>query len=204
VKAFVDMFPSRIDEYENLLTNNRIWLGRTKGIGFISIEDMLDLGITGPMLRGAGLAIDTRKDAPYSSYEKFDFEVPTRKENDVFARYQVRIEEMRQSTKIIRQAMDGMPGGAWKADAPQQLEVLAVPRRSREQLVGEADAAAVGAQQAREQREQRALAASGGTADSGDTAADLRVRLEMEVAAPIFAIKAQHGLDIRAAVRLDG
>jgi NADH-quinone oxidoreductase subunit D len=118
VKAFVDMFPSRIDEYENLLTSNPIWLGRTKGIGFISIEDMLDLGITGPMLRGAGLAIDARKDAPYSSYEKFDFEVPTRQENDVFARYQVRIEEMRQSTRIIRQAMDGMPGGPWKADAP--------------------------------------------------------------------------------------
>jgi len=118
VKTFLDMFPERIDEYENLLTNNRIWLGRTKGVGFISIEDMLDLGITGPMLRGAGVAIDTRKDAPYSSYEKFDFIVPTRTDNDVFARYQVRIEEMRQSTRIIRQALEGMPSGSWKADAP--------------------------------------------------------------------------------------
>jgi NADH-quinone oxidoreductase subunit D len=118
VKAFVDMFPSRIDEYENLLTNNRIWLGRTKGVGFISLEDMLDLGITGPMLRGAGLAMDARKDAPYSSYEKFDFTVPTQTANDVFARYQVRVEEMRQSTKIVRQALEGMPAGAWKADAP--------------------------------------------------------------------------------------
>ena len=100
-----------MDEYEELLTNNRIWTGRTKGIGFIPLEDMIDLGVTGPMLRAAGLKIDIRKDAPYSSYEKFDFEVPTRTENDVFARYLVRIEEMRQSTKIIRQALEGMPSG---------------------------------------------------------------------------------------------
>jgi NADH-quinone oxidoreductase subunit D len=116
VKKFIDVFPSRIDEYEDLLTNNRIWLGRTKGIGHISLEDMLDLGVTGPMLRAAGLKIDARKDAPYTSYEKFDFEVPTRTENDVFARYQVRIEEMRQSARIVRQALDGMPEGPWKAD----------------------------------------------------------------------------------------
>ncbi|HXS96532.1 MAG TPA: NADH dehydrogenase (quinone) subunit D [Candidatus Limnocylindrales bacterium] len=115
VKKFIDAFPSRIDEYENLLTNNPIWVGRTRGVGHITLEDMLDLGITGPMLRAAGLKIDARKDAPYSSYEKFDFEVPTRTENDVFARYQIRIEEMRQSTKIVRQAMDGMPEGPWKA-----------------------------------------------------------------------------------------
>jgi NADH-quinone oxidoreductase subunit D len=118
VKDFVDIFPSRVDEYENLLTNNGIWTGRTKGIGYIPLEDMIDLGVTGPMLRAAGLKIDIRKDAPYSSYEKFDFEVPTRTENDVFARYLVRIEEMRQSTKIIRQAMEGMPAGSHQADAP--------------------------------------------------------------------------------------
>ncbi len=118
VKKFIDIFPSRVDQYENLLTNNRIWMGRTQGVGHISLEDMLDLGITGPMLRAAGLALDARKTEPYSSYEKFDFAVPTRTENDVFARYQVRIEEMRQSTRIIRQAMEGMPTGAWKADAP--------------------------------------------------------------------------------------
>src|SRR3974390_1056100 len=118
IKKFIDIFPSRIDEYENLLTNNRIWIGRTKGIGHISLEDMLDLGITGPMLRAAGLKIDARKDSPYSSYEKFDFEVPTRTENDVFARYQVRIEEMRQSQKIIKQALEGMPSGPHQADAP--------------------------------------------------------------------------------------
>ena len=118
VKKFIDVFPSSVDEYENLLTNNRIWIGRTQGVGFISLEDMLDLGVTGPMLRAAGLKIDTRKDQPYTSYEKFDFEVPTRTENDVFARYQVRVEEMRQSARIVKQAMEGMPAGPWKADAP--------------------------------------------------------------------------------------
>ncbi|HEY3825553.1 MAG TPA: NADH dehydrogenase (quinone) subunit D [Bryobacteraceae bacterium] len=118
VKDFVDIFPSRVDEYEELLTTNRIWTGRTKGVGYIPLDDMIDLGVTGPMLRAAGLRIDVRKDAPYSSYEKFDFEVPTRTENDVFARYAVRIEEMRQSTRIIRQALEGMPSGSHQADAP--------------------------------------------------------------------------------------
>src|SRR5882757_7353532 len=127
VKQFLDIFPSRVDEYENLLTNNRIWIGRTKGIGYIPLEDMLDLGVTGPMLRAAGLKIDIRKDAPYSSYEKFDFVVPTRTENDVFARYQVRIEEMRQSTRIIRQAMDGMRSGDWMADAPHVVLADGIP-----------------------------------------------------------------------------
>src|SRR5579863_8683276 len=116
IKQFIDAFPSKVDEYENLLTNNRIWTGRTRGVGVISVEDMLDLGVTGPMLRAAGLKIDARKDEPYSSYEKFDFEVPTRTENDVYARYLVRIEEMRQSSRIVQQAMDGMPSGPWKAD----------------------------------------------------------------------------------------
>jgi NADH-quinone oxidoreductase subunit D len=115
VKKFIDGFPSKVDEYEDLLTKNPIWLGRTRGVGRISLEDMLDLGVTGPMLRAAGLPMDARKDEPYSSYEKFDFEVPTRTENDVFARYQVRVEEMRQSARIVRQAMDGMPEGPWKA-----------------------------------------------------------------------------------------
>jgi NADH-quinone oxidoreductase subunit D len=118
VKDFIDVFPSRVDEYEELLTNNRIWTGRTKGVGYISLEDMLDLGITGPMLRAAGLKWDTRKTEPYSSYDKFNFEVPTRIENDVYARYLVRIEEMRQSARIIQQALEGMPEGRWTADAP--------------------------------------------------------------------------------------
>jgi NADH-quinone oxidoreductase subunit D len=115
IKTFIDGFPSKVDEYEDLLTNNRIWTGRTRGVGYFPLEDMLDLGVTGPMLRAAGLKTDTRKDEPYSSYEKFDFEIPTRAESDVYARYLVRVEEMRQSTRIVRQAMDGMPSGDWKA-----------------------------------------------------------------------------------------
>src|SRR5580698_1494746 len=118
VKDFVEIFPSRVDEYEELLTSNRIWTGRTQGVGYIPLEDMIDLGVTGPMLRAAGMKIDIRKDAPYSSYEKFDFDVPTQTANDVFARYVVRIEEIRQSCKIIRQALEGMPSGSHQADAP--------------------------------------------------------------------------------------
>jgi NADH-quinone oxidoreductase subunit D len=119
VKKFIDTFPSRIDEYENLLEHNPIWLGRTQGVGFISVDDMLAWGVTGPMLRAAGVKWDIRKDEPYSSYDQFDFEVATRTGNDVYARYQVRMEELRQSTKIVRQALEGMPEGDWKAAAPQ-------------------------------------------------------------------------------------
>jgi len=127
VKTFIDTFPSRVDEYEELLTNNSIWIGRTRGVGRISIEDMLDLGVTGPMLRAAGLQYDARKAEPYSSYEKFDFEIPTRTENDVYARYLVRIEEMRQSARIVKQALEGMPTGRWTADAPH----VVLPEREK-------------------------------------------------------------------------
>jgi len=127
VRTFIDAFPGKVDEYEELLTNNRIWIGRTRGVGYISMEDMLDWGVTGPMLRAAGLKWDTRKDQPYSSYDQFDFEVPTRTEGDVYARYQVRIEEMRQSARIIKQALEGMPGGRWTADAPH----VVLPEREK-------------------------------------------------------------------------
>ena len=108
-----------MDEYEDLLTNNRIWIGRTKGIGFISIEDMLDLGVTGPDAARRGSEDRhpqgrSRTPATRSSISK----CPTRTENDVYARYQVRIEEMRQSARIVRQALEGMPAGRLKADAP--------------------------------------------------------------------------------------
>ncbi|MEN6536501.1 MAG: NADH-quinone oxidoreductase subunit D, partial [Bryobacteraceae bacterium] len=108
-----------VDEYENLLTSNPIWLRRTQGVGHVPLDDLLDLGVTGPMLRAAGLDWDIRKQEPYSSYEKFDFDVPTREAGDVYARYQVRVEEMRQSARIARQAMEGMPSGPWVADAPK-------------------------------------------------------------------------------------
>jgi len=119
VKKFIDAFPSRVDEYEALLTENPIWLRRTKDVGRVPLDVMLDAGVTGPMIRAAGLAWDIRKAEPYSSYEKFDFQVPTRAENDVYARYQVRVEEMRQSARVVRQALEGMPSGPWTADAPK-------------------------------------------------------------------------------------
>jgi NADH-quinone oxidoreductase subunit D len=127
VRKFIDVFPSRVDEYEDLLTNNKIWIGRTKGVGFISVEDMLDLGITGPMLRAAGLDYDARKKFPYSSYEKFDFKVPTRTENDVYSRYLCRLEEMRQSARIIKQVLDGIPAGRHQADVPN----MSLPDREK-------------------------------------------------------------------------
>jgi len=118
VRTFIDAFPSKVDEYEELLTNNRIWIGRTRGVGYMPLEDMLDLGVTGPMLRAAGLKYDARKNQPYSSYDQFDFEIPTQTAGDVYARYQVRIAEMRQSARIVKQALEGMPAGRWTADAP--------------------------------------------------------------------------------------
>ncbi len=118
VKKFLDAFPSHVDEYEDLLTKNPIWLRRTQGVGHVPLDDLLDLGVTGPLIRAIGVPWDIRKAQPYSSYEKFDFDVPTRTEGDVYARYQVRMEEMRQSARIARQALEGMPAGPWVADAP--------------------------------------------------------------------------------------
>lgn len=119
VRWIVDMLPARIDEYEALLTRNRIWLMRTQGIGVISAADAIALGVSGPCLRAAGVAYDVRKFFPYSSYEEFDFDVPTRTESDCYARYLVRVAEMRESLKIVRQAMGKItPEGPIKAEAP--------------------------------------------------------------------------------------
>jgi NADH-quinone oxidoreductase subunit D len=118
VGKFIRGFPSKVDEYENLLDSNPIWGIRTKGVGYISLEDMLDLGVTGPMIRGAGMALDCRKTEPYSSYDKFNFNVATQTGNDVYARYRVRLQEMRESAKIVTQALEGMPTGPYVADAP--------------------------------------------------------------------------------------
>ncbi len=111
VREFIKIIPRRIDEYEGLLTKNPLFLDRTVGIGTISGEDALNWGLTGSTLRGSGIAYDIRKFAPYSGYEQYDFEVPTRTEGDVYARYLVRLEEMRQSIRIIQQAMDKLPMG---------------------------------------------------------------------------------------------
>ena len=127
VGKFINNFPSKIDEYDELLENNPIWLDRTKGVGMVPLEDLLDLGVTGPLIRAAGMKWDIRKSEPYSSYEKFDFEVPVHTENDVYARYRIRLEEMRQSTRIIKQALAGMPDGPFVADSPK----IVLPEREK-------------------------------------------------------------------------
>ena len=119
VKKFNDALPSNIDEYEELLNTNPIFLNRVKGVGVLPLEKLLALSVTGPMIRAAGLKWDIRKSEPYSSYEKFDFDVPVYPESDVWARYRVRMEEMRQSQRIVKQALEGLPEGPWKADAPK-------------------------------------------------------------------------------------
>jgi NADH-quinone oxidoreductase subunit D len=118
VTEILDLFPSRIDEYEDLLTNNPIWRNRTIGVAKISPEDAIKCGFTGPLLRACGIEHDLRKTNPYSSYEKFDFDIPTDDGCDVYARYLVKLVEMRQSLRIIKQTLDGMPEGAYMADAP--------------------------------------------------------------------------------------
>ena len=119
IRSVIDALPAHINEYEGLLTNNRIWLGRTKGVGIISAEDAIAMGASGPMLRGSGVPYDVRKAFPYSSYEEFDFDIQTQTAGDCFARYQVRVAEIRESIKIVRQAMEKVPAeGPIKATAP--------------------------------------------------------------------------------------
>jgi len=119
IERFLKYMPSRVDEYETLLTENRIWMGRTKNIGYISAEDAIALSMTGPTIRAAGVAYDNRKLFPYSSYDEFEFDVPTRTDSDCFARYMIRVAEMRESLKIVRQALDKITDdGAIKAEAP--------------------------------------------------------------------------------------
>ena len=121
LEAFLARMPSNIDEYEALLTHNPIWIARTRGIGILTAEDGIRIGATGPMLRGAGLPWDLRRDRPYAGYEKYDFEVPVEDGADCYSRYVVRIREMRESLKIIRQAYEGIPGGPVNVDDRKML-----------------------------------------------------------------------------------
>jgi len=118
---FIDDFPAHIDEYEGLLTNNRIWKKRTIGVGVISAEDAVDYGLTGPPLRGSGVKWDIRKVFPYDRYDEVEFDVPIGEAGDTYDRYLVRMEEMRQSVRILRQCLDRMPDGRWMAKTPKVL-----------------------------------------------------------------------------------
>ncbi|HEV8383835.1 MAG TPA: NADH dehydrogenase (quinone) subunit D [Candidatus Acidoferrales bacterium] len=129
VQRFIGMFPARIQEYEDLLTHNRIWLGRTQGVGVISADDAIAWGISGPSLRGSGVAFDLRKAFPYSSYDEFEFDICTQTAGDCYARYLVRVAEMRESLKIIRQAMAKIP-----AEGPIRSEAPGIVPPSREEM----------------------------------------------------------------------
>jgi NADH-quinone oxidoreductase subunit D len=119
VSDFIDVMPGYLDQYEGLLTTNPIWLKRTVGNGVISAEDAIDFGITGPALRGSGVDLDLRRDNPYSGYEKYQFKVPVGENCDTFDRYKVRLIEMREACKIVRQGLDRLQPGPVLADCPQ-------------------------------------------------------------------------------------
>nr|WP_224746827.1 NADH dehydrogenase (quinone) subunit D [Pelovirga terrestris] len=119
MREYAEGMPAHIDEYEGLLTGNRIWQKRTIGVGTITAEAAIDIGITGPGLRASGVDWDLRRDNPYSGYEDYQFEVPVRQEGDTFARYKVRLDEMRQSSLIILQALDKLKPGPILADCPK-------------------------------------------------------------------------------------
>ncbi len=116
VRAFLELIPGRIDQYEDLLTNNPMYIERTRGIGAISSEQALQIGLTGPPLRATGVPLDMRKAQPYSGYERFDFEIPVGSNGDTYDRYAVRMQEMRQSVRIVQQALDSMPGGPFRSN----------------------------------------------------------------------------------------
>jgi NADH-quinone oxidoreductase subunit D len=122
VRDFLKIIPGRVDEYETLLNANRIWLGRTVGIGVLSAEEAINMSLTGPVLRGSGVKYDVRKAQPYSAYADFDFEVPIGENGDTYDRYLVRMAEMRQSVRIIEQALDGLPEGPVMAKVPKIIK----------------------------------------------------------------------------------
>ncbi len=126
--AFCEDFPRRVDEYETLLTDNRIWKQRTVGIGVVPPDMALAWGMTGPMLRGSGIAWDLRKKQPYAAYDKVDFDIPVGVQGDCYDRYLVRIEEMRQSNRIIKQCVDWLRAQSRPGDGAQLQGVAALPR----------------------------------------------------------------------------
>jgi len=122
VRAFCDLLETKIPEYEELLTQNRIWKKRTRGIGVISAKDAIAIGLSGPALRASGVPRDVRKDEPSAAYAEFDFDVPIGAAGDTYDRYLVRLEEFRQSLRIIRQAIDGLPEGPILGKVPRLIK----------------------------------------------------------------------------------
>ena len=122
VREFCTLMEGKIDEYEELLTNNRIWLERTRDIGVISAEDAIGLGLCGPPLRGSGVYRDVRKDEPYAAYDELEFNVPLGTRGDTYDRYLIRLEEFRQSIRLIRQALDGLPEGPIMGKVPRLIK----------------------------------------------------------------------------------
>ncbi len=121
IRAFIDKFEVKVNEYERLLTKNRIWMNRTKGVGVISRSDAVNLGLSGPGARASGVNWDIRRDEPYEAYDELEFKVPVLPEGDVYARYIVRIEEMRQSTRMLRQLIEGLPEGPFIERFPKYV-----------------------------------------------------------------------------------
>ncbi|PYS92050.1 MAG: NADH-quinone oxidoreductase subunit D [Acidobacteria bacterium] len=119
VKQFLEGFPDALKTFDTLITGNTIWHSRTQGVGIISKEDAIDWGLTGPSLRGSGVNLDIRRANPYTGYETYDFEVPVEPDGDVWSRFMVRMRELRESHKIVRQALERLKPGPTKADAPK-------------------------------------------------------------------------------------
>ena len=119
VRAFTSIFPDRLQEYHDLLTNNQLWMERTKGVAVLSAEEAIAYGASGFVLRGSNVVWDIRKALPYSGYEQFDFDIPVGTNGDVYDRYLVRMLEMEQSLKIVNQALEGMPAGAYRVSNPK-------------------------------------------------------------------------------------
>jgi NADH-quinone oxidoreductase subunit D len=120
-RTFIDHFPEKIEEYDKLLTRNRIWVDRTRGIGVITADEAIDLGLTGPNLRASGVGLDLRRAQPYLIYDELDFDVPVATGGDCYDRYLIRMAEMRESTKIIRQVLDKMPAGEIQLRDPRVM-----------------------------------------------------------------------------------
>ena len=122
VREFLDLLETKIIEYETLLTQNRIWLERTRKVGVISGKDAIAIGLSGPMLRASGVRRDVRKNEPYSGYEEFEFDIPLGTDGDTYDRYLCRVEEMWQSIRIVRQALDGLPEGPVMGKVPRLIK----------------------------------------------------------------------------------